>query len=350
MAAPVRRTDSSVAELLFESPWDFDFFQALRLLARIYPQRPLLAGFEQSPWEAARFRANLSLLFPPSPIQSIEPPVREDLPADITVNFMGLAGPQGVLPTHYTEYLIARRFAHDSTAAAFFDLFNHRLVSLFYLAWEKHHFPVAYERESISSRVPRRFTEYLFDLIGMGTPGLAGRIGVGDFVLLAYGGLVAQRPHSASALAGMLRDFFEVTVEIDQFAGKWRQLESDSLSWLDDGGVHNRLGGGAIAGDQVWSCQSRFRIRVGPLTWERFNGFLPDSAAFHELVRLTRYFVNQTLDFEVQVILLADEVPPCRLSAESGAPRLGLSSWLKTQAFQENPRDLVLAVRASGPI
>ena len=36
------------------------------------------------------------------------------------------------------------RKAGDFTLAAFFDLFNHRIVSLFYRAWEKHRFPRAF--------------------------------------------------------------------------------------------------------------------------------------------------------------------------------------------------------------
>jgi type VI secretion system protein ImpH len=350
MAAPVGRTDSSVTELLFARPEEFEFFQAVRLLARIYSGRRLISGFREGLDELVRFHAHLSLHFPASAIQSLEPPSEEGAPVNATVNFMGLTGPQGVLPTYYTEFLIGRSLAHDSAPAAFFNLFNHRLISLFYLAWEKHRFPVAYEREIVSSNSPGRFTEYLFDLIGMGTRGLAGRIGISDFALLSFAGLIAQRPHSAVALRGMLGDFFQVPIEIDQFMGKWCALEPQTLSRLDGAGVHNQLGGGAIAGDQVWNQQARFRIRIGPLSWERFNSFLPDGAGFRALVQLTRYFVNQAMDFEVQVVLLASEVPSCRVSDDAGSPRLGLSSWLKTSPFEDDACDLALAVRSSGPM
>jgi type VI secretion system protein ImpH len=184
----------------------------------------------------------------------------------------------------------------------------------------------------------------------MGTPGLLGRIGIGDFALLSYAGLIAQRPHSAVALRGMLSDFFQVPVEIDQFAGKWCVLDPQTLSSLAGTGVQNQLGKGAIAGDQVWNQQARFRIRIGPVSWERFNSFLPDGAGFRELVQLTRYFVNQAMDFEVQVVLLAHEVPWCRGSDDPDSPRLGLSSWLKTAPFENNANDLVLAVPSSGPM
>src|SRR5450759_503451 len=113
MAAPLWRTDPSVAEILLESPWNFEFFQAVRLLALMYPNRRLLSRFRQPPEELVRFHAHLSMAFPPSAIRKIEPSREEDGPLDMTVNFMGLTGPAGILPAHYTEYLIARSYSRD---------------------------------------------------------------------------------------------------------------------------------------------------------------------------------------------------------------------------------------------
>jgi type VI secretion system protein ImpH len=346
VATAFGRADPSVAEFLLQSPWYFEFFQAVRLLALTYPERRPISGFRQSLKESIRFCANLSMAFPPSAIQEITHEAKDDDPMRMTVNFMGLTGPMGVLPQYYTEYLIARGYVNDNTAAAFFDLFNHRLISLFYLAWEKHHFAIGYERKSLSSEPRCDFTGYLFDLIGMGTTGLRGRLGFADSVLLSYAGLIAQRPHSTVALEGVLRDYFRIPIKIDQFIGKWCYLDQEDLSCLGENSVSGQLGCGAIAGGQVWNPQARFRIRVGPLTWERFQSFLPGSSALHELVALTRYFVNSAMDFEVQCIVLAREVPYCQLSDDSS--RLGLSSWLKTEPFSADAQDLVLAVGSSG--
>ncbi len=63
----------------------------------------------------------------------------------MNVNFMGLTGPQGVLPLYYSALLRERLRARDSSMRSFLDIFNHRAISLFYRAWEKHHFTVGYE-------------------------------------------------------------------------------------------------------------------------------------------------------------------------------------------------------------
>jgi type VI secretion system protein ImpH len=61
------------------------------------------------------------------------------------------------------------------------------------------------------------------------------------------------------------------------------------------------------------------------------------------LAQLTRFFVGQECDFDVQLVLRRDEVPGCRLG-DTGprAPRLGWSTWLKTKPFAADAGDTVL--------
>jgi type VI secretion system protein ImpH len=75
---------------------------------------------------------------PASQIQELE--FREHAPPEMTVNFMGLTGPSGALPYTYSELMLERIRAKDHGLAAFFDIFNHRAISLFYRAWQKPRF------------------------------------------------------------------------------------------------------------------------------------------------------------------------------------------------------------------
>jgi type VI secretion system protein ImpH len=157
---------------------------------------------------------------------------------------------------------------------------------------------------------------------------------VHDESLLLYAGLIAQQPHSASAVRGILRHYFSVPVAIDQFVGDWYELERQDRCYLSAEMERNQLEVGAFLGDAVWTQQGRFRICLGPLRFERFREFLPDGSAMPKLVELTRYLVGQALAFEVCVSLRAAEVPYCRLSDEGpDAPRLGWMGWLKTGSF-----------------
>jgi type VI secretion system protein ImpH len=343
VAAPGRRTGSSlVEEGLFERGFEFDFFQAVRLLARVSPERKAVGGTAKPREEFARFGARISLEFPASPVHDIERAGDADHAPRMTVAFLGLAGTEGVLPVCYTEWTLERLAAKDDTLAAFLDLFHHRLLSLFYRAWEKHHPAVLYELSAVRNQAPDPFTERLYDLIGMGTDGLRGRMGLPDESLLRYAGLIAQRPHSASALRGILRDYFGVAIAIEQCVGDWHDLEDADRCYLAPDSERNRLGEGAFLGDQVWDPQGRFRIRVGPLTLGQFLEFLPGSARMAELVEWTRFLAGQALAFDTQLLLRAEEVPYCRLDdMRPDAPRLGELAWLKTDAFPHDAGDAV---------
>jgi type VI secretion system protein ImpH len=341
VAAPGRRTGSSLKEALFSRGFDFDFFQVVRLLARLRPGRKAVGGTARPGEEVARFGAQLTMAFPASSVHDVRAP-EDNGPAEVTVAFLGLTGTQGALPMFYTERLIARKADRDSAMAAFFDIFNHRLVSFFYRSWEKHHPPALYEMAAVRKQQPDAFTQYLFDLIGMGTQGLHGRMQVPDEALLFYAGLIAQRPRSASALQSLLRDYFSVPVEIEQCLGSWYRLEEPDRCYLAPELERNQLGEGAYLGDEIWNQQARFRIRVGPLNFERFREFLPDGAALAQLRELTRLMVGQAMVFDVQVVLRAEKVPLCRLEDDGAdAARLGWIGWLKTGEFAADAGDAV---------
>jgi type VI secretion system protein ImpH len=337
---------------LFTQGYEFEFFQAVRLLARIFERRKPVGSSAKPKEEFVRFgqlgscpdtkEADLAMAFPASAVHRIEQTPDSDDPALMTVTFFGLTGTQGILPLCYTEWLIARRSAKDDTLAAFLDLFNHRLISLFYRAWEKHTPPVLYEVAAARGQGPDPFTHCLFDLIGMGTAGLRGRMRVHDESLLRYAGLIAQRPLAAASLRGILRDYFSVPVEIKQCIGAWCRLEDDDCCYLAPDLRRNQLGEAAFLGDEIWNQQSPFRISIGPLCLERFLAFLPNGSAMAKLVELTTYLVGQAMAFDIQVLLRAEDVPYARLADEGeDAPRLGWIGWLKTAEFETAAGDAV---------
>ena len=332
---------TAVSEKLRHQPFSFDFFQAVRLLEKLLPERTPVGKFAHPGNEVAHFGAHPSLAFPASQIQEMDWP--ENGPLRMTVNFMGLTGPEGTLPNAYTSLIIERSRASDTSPRDFLDIFNHRIISLFYRAWRKYRLDVASERGERD-----RFSRHLLSLVGLGTDGLQDRQAVPDDSLIYYAGLLAQHPRSAQALRQILEDYFDVPVEIEQFAGGWYHLDPEAQCSLSEGSRESEeLGFGAVVGDAVWNQQSKVRVILGPLSLERYVDFLPDGDAWQPLQAWVRFFSNEEWDFEVKLILQRDEVPACELGAEEAAgPQLGWVSWVKSAPFGRDPDDTVLALEA----
>jgi type VI secretion system protein ImpH len=342
VATPGRTLDidlekAALRELLEREPFRFEFFQAIRLLQRIFSQREVVGKFVHPSQEVVRFSARASASFPASEIHAIEWP--PDKPPKMLVNFMGLTGPLGVLPLAYTEMMMERLRAKDRAAPEFFDIFNHRMISLFYQAWEKYRFAVTYERGA-----PDLFSAVLLDLIGLGTAGLQDRLDVADDSLLYYSGILAQRPRSAAALEQLLADYFDVPVEVEQFAGTWRRLDRKNQTWLQDGNTCSEmLGVGTVLGDEVWDQQSVVRIRLGPMHLDRYLEFLPTGPSYKPLCSLVHFYFNDELDFQLQLVLKRDDTPACELgSAGETGPQLGWLTWMKTAPMGRDPQDTIL--------
>jgi type VI secretion system protein ImpH len=332
--------DSPLVRILRDVPCSFEFFQAVSLLQRLRSQCQPVGRFTNPDEEAVRFHANPSLAFPASQIQRLDWPVDQPgAPAEMMVNFMGLTGPLGILPYCYTEQVLDRLRAKDDTLLAFLDIFHHRMVSFFYRAWEKYRFPVTYALGDEDL-----FTHHLLDLIGLGTAGLQQRQGVPDEALLHYVGPLAMQCRSAAALEGILSDYFGVPVEVEEFVGAWYSLAPDTQCRMEeDEGQSQQLGGGAVVGDQVWDQQSRVRVKLGPMPFDRYRDFLPDGSAFEPLRAIVRFFANDEIDFEAQLILEREDVPPCQIGVDGEtSPRLAWASWLKSSPLTRDPDETIL--------
>jgi type VI secretion system protein ImpH len=320
-----------------DEPHAFNFFQAVLALEQVFPERDLVGGYGSPANETVRFETRPTLAFPPSDIQAFS--LRESGQPQLTVNFMSAAGVLGPLPNVYTNLILERERSRDRTLRSFLDLFHHRLVSLFYLAWRKYHFALAYRKHEQD-----QFTGYLLDIAGLGSPGLQNRQAVHDHALVYYAGLLGPEPRSAAALEQLLSDHFGVDVKVEQFVGGWYDLERHALCWMDgEDAPSRRLGEGAIAGDAIFDQQARLRLRIGPLTLPMFKRFLPGGGAWEQLSSLALFYGQGQFDFEAQLVLSRQQAPEYELgSEEERALPLGLCSWLSPEALDHDPDDAVL--------
>jgi type VI secretion system protein ImpH len=334
MAAQGWGTDTPLEELLFSEGFRFDFYQAVKLLELLSPDATPVAEGSEPDAEPVRFRSRVGLDFPASAIDLLERAAEGDLPPEMRINFLGLAGVLGPLPLPMTELVVERVWHKDTAIRDFLDLFNHRLVSILARARKRY-------RPEVAAQPPAEgpFARTGAALLGLGTPGLAGRLAVPDRALLAYTGLLAQQPRSQIGLEILLTHYFEVPVAVRPFAGRWMRVDDEDQTAIGLTGRHQILGGGAVLGGRIWDQESGFELRLGPLHLYQFLAFLPIGRAFGALVDLVRFYSGDSLDFTVRLTLKAGEVPPCRLG---WGPRLGWSSWLKTKHFEADDSQVVV--------
>lgn len=348
MEAPpvIPESDDATASPLEAAGWaleadpaSFDFFQAVRLLERLRPDRARVGRFADPADELVRFSVHPSLAFPPGELHDLE--VREAGPAAMVVNFMGLTGPQGVLPPHYT--LLARERAGAGGEApafgAFLDLFHHRILSLFYRAWEKGRVPLPAERGEDD---PLR--RHLLDVAGEG--GVSREAGsVLEEALVHYAGLFAPAPRGAVALEQLLGDTFGVPVAVEQFVGGWHPLAAADQCRLgddDDEDAGGGLGQGAVVGDEAWHPQSGIRIRLGPMRRAEYDRFLPAGPAYPLLRRLVRFYTHDQFECELQLVLAREDVPAFVLGGPGEPQPLGWSTWARARPMPRDADDTVL--------
>jgi type VI secretion system protein ImpH len=332
----------SVEDLLRREPGGFQFFQAVRLLGRLLPDRRPVGELANPQAEVVRFGAAADLGFPPGKIASLEWPADEQ--PVMRVNFMGLTGPMGLLPLYYSALVRERLRSRDSAIAAFLDIFNHRAISLFYKAWEKYHFTVGYERGEGD-----RLSPHLLDLLGLGTEGLEDRQSVPDRALQFRCGLLAPRVRSAEGLRALIEDYFDVRAEIEQFVGAWYEIDEETQCRFTGGFTSSeQLGNGAVVGDEIWDRTSGVRVRLGPLTLEQYSSFLPDGDAHRPLRDLIRFFAGSEFQFSIQLVLRREDVPRCELGNEGpAAPRLGWLTWASTAPLRRDPDESILQFESS---
>jgi type VI secretion system protein ImpH len=347
MAGAGGRADADLKRRLQGEPHRFDFFQAVRLLllwarAEAGEARPGLGDDTLPESEPVRIAAHAALAFPSASMDRIDGN-GESVPK-LLVNFMGLTGPVGVLPPHYTDTVIRAERAKQDSLADFLDLFNHRLTSLFWRAWAKYRLPVAYElAPSLGGDAA---TRGLTALVGFGWDATHEAHVVPDETFVHYAGHMAHWPRSAAALEAMLSDYFGTDVRVEQFHGRWMAIEVADRSRLagehDAHAAYCALGVNATIGERVFDVQGGFRLHLGPMGYADFRHFMPDGSELPALEQLTRLFAGPGFLFDVQVVLRRDEVPALELAAGSDAPpRLGWNTWLKTKPFMQDAADAI---------
>ena len=157
---------------------------------------------------------------------------------------LGLFGPQGPLPLHVTLHAFERARHHDDpTLAHFADIFQHRLLALFYRAWADAQPTVQHDRPAAD-----RFRYYLGALFGLGMAAQQDRDTVPDRFKLFHAGGLGMQTRPPEVLERLVRDFFQVPAAVREFTGGWLRLPEALCCRLGVEAEFARLGRGARRG------------------------------------------------------------------------------------------------------
>jgi type VI secretion system protein ImpH len=306
-----------VAQHLLAAPGEFDFVQAVDVaqqLARRAGRDVAGVGRGSDPRrEALSLSAAFELSFRAQAIERVR--LDEADKVWLLANFFGLGGPDGPLPEAYVDLIRAQLLAHDSAAADFLSVFQHRLLSFAYRAEDEF----------------RAAGPFSAPDAGPLTLPLLGILGQPDLdparaaLLLANMPIVAQQRHSLHGFLQLIENQFGVQARGDEWAGCWVVLDDDLQTVLGPDGRNDVLGRGAVLGGRVWNGDGAVRVDLGELADGLYRALLPGGARHAELRVLCAWYLGPDLRCILRMTLAPDGAAPAALV---DGCLLGHTSWL----------------------
>ncbi|WP_313667484.1 type VI secretion system baseplate subunit TssG [Atlantibacter sp.] len=300
-------------------PWESGFISIMRAIGARTPMLPAPGKALRPTHEIFRLGQAAHMAFSPREIAQI---TAEDDKLKIQLFSLGIWGAQGAMPLHLTEQAFSRSELHDHTLTDFVDIFHHRAITQLYRAWL-----VAQDTASLDRKDDERFSFYIGSLIGIDPQELDG-VTLPVHARLASAAHLIRESRNPEGVVGALRYYFDIAVNIEEYARQWIFLTKSDQSMLGNADSAMLLGDGAILGDTVQDRQHKFRLLLGPLTLRQYMQFSPWGKDLPVLREWIRNFIGFEYAWDVQLVLAAEEVPQAQLN---GAHQLGYATWLERE-------------------
>jgi len=330
MAHPDRQTTADLADKLLAEAHQYNFFQ---LLERLYG----LHGDDLEPrWPdpATRLRVRLAsdprLTFPVSDVYKAE---RMPEAADryrVCTTFMGLHGTDSPLPTYYLEE-VSYEHAHGiGVRPAFFDFFNHYLLSLLHRIWRKYRYYIRFQPGATDG-----FSQYIFALLGLNDKQLRGDTALPWSRLLSFAGVIASRSRAPGTVAGIIAHCFDLQqVQIREF--ETRSVPTEAKQLVSLGRNNGELGSSFMVGSRTRTRSSKFTIVISELDQEQLRDLLPSGLNFNRLRALIDFLLRDGLAYDLELRLKQNALSPFCLHRSQGA-YLGWTSFVDDRHDQISP-------------
>jgi type VI secretion system protein ImpH len=321
MATPQRQRDALVA-LLERDGNQFGFFQAVQLLHRLIPGATPVGELGPPADEPVRFKHDPDLIFHAGDVRTIEIEQKNgSTRATMMTTFLGLTGTASPLATVFAEEVLRADAANEDSLRGFYDLFHHRLVSLFYRTWKKYRFPAGFRDDGSDV-----FTRRMLAFVGVDLAGAVPRRGLPPLEVLSLASIVATTSRSQRTLQIVLERVLPGTrIAIEPFVLRRVLIQDDDRTLI--GKQNNVLGVNFVIGRTVADRSGRFRVLVGPVDYPTFESLMPGGKEHARLRDVIRQFAPAHLEPELELILGVDNAPRFQLGSERGG-RLGVTTHL----------------------
>jgi type VI secretion system protein ImpH len=294
---------------------NFGFHQLVSLMELRHADMPPVGTIGDPAAEFIRFRATRSLSFGPADMSAVYWNEENDR-LDVRVNFLGLYGPASPLPPAFTERIIEEDQLPDPIEDLF-DLFNHRLISLFHIIWRKYRFYLRYEPGG-GDPISKRF------LALCGFP-IEERTHIGQIsrvALLPHVGLMSLYSSSADTAAATIANFFEIPCRIEEFVDRYVDIDPADGSLF--GASQSTLGEDIVLGSRIADRLGKFRVCLGPAPYTVLAPYMPNGERHQALSELLSMVNREPLDWDIQFEFAPGTVPLARL----GEAQLGWTGWM----------------------
>jgi type VI secretion system protein ImpH len=280
--------------------------------------------------EGIRFEHDPTLQFSTADVRHLEKRVlhtSDERPYEhylLTTTFLGLTGGISPLPDYIADE-VATEEIDAPLRRRFLDIFHHRLVSLLFRGVVKYRYPsefVSGGRDPWSRRIL-----CLTGLDAFADPP-PDQAHWEQWLRLAPLLAAARRGPRTLRLAledEIGYDIGDASIAIEEFVGDWVEIDDRQLFRL--GVSNNLLGKDAIVGRRIYDRSAKFRVAVGPVSYQVFRRFQGNGDLRQRLDRIVRSVIHEPFDYEVALSLAEGAAPGLKLSSQGGHA-LGEDTWL----------------------
>lgn len=305
-------------------PWSYQFVSLLREIDAKSSHLPQIGTAVRVQQENVVLGQVPSLAFAPREIADIA--TGDDDKYHINLFSLGMLGPQGPLPLHFTEMIKDRMDNfHDKTLYHFLNLFHHRALALHYRAWAKTQATAGLDRAE-----NEQFSQYIWALSGLEAQHTE------HLPSHAYLGMAShfiQRQPDAHGLVKAITQYFNIPVQLHACQFHWLPLDQQDISRLGRPRSPTQLGVNAVMGSHIPDVQQRFCLEIGPLPLKDYMHFLPQSSHIQALIDLVNLFTGCDYQWDMALTIQTDSIPEACLGQQV---RLGQTAWINTSSPTDN--------------